>query len=138
MGLKLMSGEHSVADQPEDPSKYPKMPDFFPAKFHNLYPHEIWRFFIRFRLNPERWPIFIRTNFVGPIGKNLASEDIGTLYLLILARCAVFIVLNQLTFRHSCDDRMEGYCPDCGRQLSFIPQGRMNYVRRQMNNNSYM
>lgn len=50
----------------------------------------------------------------------------------------MFIVLTQLTFRHRCDDRVEGYCPDCGRPLSFIPQGRMNYVCRfrLMNNNS--
>ena len=35
----------------------------------------------------------IKYNVVGPIGKNLACGDIGTLYLLILARRAVFILL---------------------------------------------
>jgi hypothetical protein len=40
----------------------------------------------------------------------------------------VFAVLTQLTFRYRCDDGVEGYCPDCGRPFSFIPQGRINYV----------
>jgi hypothetical protein len=31
------------------------------AKFRDFYPHEIWRFLSVFRLNPRRWPIFIRT-----------------------------------------------------------------------------
>jgi hypothetical protein len=40
---------------------YPKMSDPKIANFRDFYPHEIWQFLSVFRLNPRRWPIFIRT-----------------------------------------------------------------------------
>ena len=46
---------------PEDPGKYPKMPDPGRLKKKNFYPHEFWRFLSVFRPNPKPRPIFIRT-----------------------------------------------------------------------------